>query len=233
MFIWARKDMALYNELTFSTHFRPSEALHLKAVDCVAKMPGGSQHKLLDDVRAPFLDRVLAKHVPARLSKDGEDANLYTFSAMEYLALWKQAVETLQVPYPNRRGGAGRDHLLKLRSVGSTQRWGRWAVDAPACIHDKPGRLQKMVSKHGKWSEFGEMVCRNFEPCTGESKSNFCGKQFLSLFGRASELAKAIAEASGRSAVIDIPRRMPGMILDVFHRGIIFALLFRFSSSLA
>jgi len=66
-------------------------------------------------------------------------------------------------PYQNRHGGASRDHLLKLRSIPSIQRRGRWATDTSARIYDKPGRLQQLLHTIGKeLSPFGEKIRKDF-----------------------------------------------------------------------
>ena len=192
LLIWAgKRDMALYNETTFSTYLRPGEALRLKAADFIGRShnPQGYRHailvlapfergesskagiydevSILDDERASFLPQLLEDHVRERLRQDGETANMWTFSAKEFLTSWRKAVKALSVddcaisPYQNRHG-ASRDHLLKLRTVASIQRRGRWAVDSSARIYDKPGRLQQMVSRHAKWADFGERVRLNF-----------------------------------------------------------------------
>ena len=101
--------------------------------------------------------------------RDSEDADMGAFNAREYLTMWRRAVAALDIadcaqsPYQNRRGGASRDHLLRLRSVPAIQRRGRWAVGSSARIYDKPGRLQQMVNKHSKkWWDLGEKVRLNF-----------------------------------------------------------------------
>ncbi|CAE8600306.1 unnamed protein product [Polarella glacialis] len=112
---------------------------------------------LLDDVRAPYLGPLLGQLVDERLLEckvsEEEGALLWDFSAKEFLAEWRAAVEFLGLPdevkspYQNRHGGASRDHLCKLRSVEDVKRRGRWAADASARIYDKPGRLQQLLNK--------------------------------------------------------------------------------------
>ncbi|CAE7560259.1 UPF1 [Symbiodinium sp. CCMP2592] len=187
-----RRDMAVFNELTFSTYVRPGEGLRMKALDFVEKQPGQAEYKfsvivlapiergeaskagiydevlVLDDTRAPWLEDVMRHHVRQRLQL-GEEADMWDFNAGQYLAMWRKAVAALDIadcaqsPYQNRHGGASRDHLLRLRSVHAIQRRGRWAVDSSARIYDKPGRLQQMVNKHSKkWWDLGEKVRLNF-----------------------------------------------------------------------
>ena len=185
-----RKEMALFNELSFSTYARPGELLKLKAVDYVEKnsdfghsvvvlapVERGETTKagiydeilILDDQRAPWMDQLVKKHSADRIRLHGEDADMWGFKAADYLLAWRSAVEALEVgdiaksPYQNRHGGASRDHLLKLRSTQSIQRRGRWASDSSARIYDKPGRLQQSINKHGdRLRKFGEDVRLNF-----------------------------------------------------------------------
>ena len=49
-----RKDMALFNELTYSTYARPGEALRMKAVDFVARQPGQAEYRFSVIVLAPI-----------------------------------------------------------------------------------------------------------------------------------------------------------------------------------
>ena len=87
---------------------------------------------ILDDTR------VMEWHVAARL-KLGEDTNMWSFTAAEYLKVWRACTAALNIQdlaishYENRHGGASRDHLIKLRSVA--------AIHASAGIYDKPDRL--------------------------------------------------------------------------------------------
>ena len=111
----------------------------------------------------------MKRHVQERFREGGHEASMWDFSAKQYLQVWRDAVTVLGVedlaksPYQNRHGGASRDSLLKLRSVASIQRRGRWAVDSSARIYDKPGRLQQCVNKHsGHWLSFGEKVRLGF-----------------------------------------------------------------------
>ncbi|CAE7820938.1 unnamed protein product [Symbiodinium necroappetens] len=182
---------ALFNEVTYSTYGRPGELLKMKAEDfvrrnqdfshsvlVVAPIERGESSKagiydevlILDDTRAPWLERAMQHHVTRRKKADGEEADMWSFSAREYLELWRQAVSILDVedlavtPYQNRHGGASRDHLLRLRSIQAIQRRGRWASDSSARIYDKPGRLQQVMNKHGeRLRAFGEQVRQNFE----------------------------------------------------------------------
>ena len=143
LLIWrGRKDMALYNELTFSTYLWPGEALKLKAADFVsqggaleeyphsilvlAPFERGESSKtgifdevvILDDGRVPWMERILKAHVKSRFDSHGEDTDLWNFNAKQFLLEWRKAVEVLQVedcassPYQNRHGGASQDHLL-------------------------------------------------------------------------------------------------------------------------
>ena len=245
LLIWrGRKDMALYNELTFSTYLRPGEALKLKAADFVPQSgaPEGYPHSILvlapfergessktgifdevvilDDTRVPWMEQVLKTHVRACVQQQGEDSDLWSFNARQFLLEWRKAVEVLQVgcacsPYQNRHGGASRDHLLHLKSVQGIQRRGRWAVDSSARIYDKPGRLAQMVSRHTRLSPFGEKVCSLpgllpewHLPAASrppkESQGDLQGQALLSLFGGASEVAKAFSRRGGCAAVLDV-----------------------------
>ena len=186
---FGKREMALFNEVGFSTYARPGELLRMKAVDfvgynrdfqysvlVVAPFERGEESKagvydetlILDNVRAPWLESTLHSHVQQRL-KQGEDADLWSFSAAQYLSSWREAVNLLQIgdvassPYQNRHGGASRDHLMKLRSVQAIQRRGRWAVDSSARVYDKPGRLQQVINKYSDLlQEFGEQVRTRF-----------------------------------------------------------------------
>ena len=193
MLVAGHRSMALFNELTFSTYARPGETLKLKAADFVEKNPKLAAHPysvlvlapvervessktgvfdevlILDDQRVPWMESVMKKHVQERFRDQGPEASMWSFNAKQYLQVWRDAVSVLGVgnlaksPYQNRHGGASRDSLLKLRSVASIQRRGRWAVDSSARIYDKPGRLQQCVNKHsGRWLSFGEKVRRSF-----------------------------------------------------------------------
>eukprot|EP00439_Symbiodinium_sp_Y106_P085585 s532_g29.t1 len=188
------REMALYNETSFSTYARPGEMLKMKAADfvpakktyhhavlVVAPFERGEGSKtgvydevlILDDSRVPWLTPALNMHVKGRL-KQQEDANMWSFTAATYLQVWRLCTEALDIqdlavsPYQNRHGGASRDHLLKLR------------------IYDKPGRLQQMINKYSdRWEAFGER------------------KRFLSPFGGAAQIAKSFAQEGGEAAVID------------------------------
>ena len=190
MLVAGRRDMALFNELSFSTYARPGELLKLKAADYVEKNADFGHSVLvlapvereeatkagiydeiliLDDERAPWLDQLIKKQASDQMRAHGEDADMWAFKAADYLKVWRSAVEALAVgdiaksPYQNRHGGASRDHLLKLRSIQSIQRRGRWASDSSARIYDKPGRLQQSINRHGdRLRKFGEEVRLNF-----------------------------------------------------------------------
>ncbi|CAE7736810.1 unnamed protein product [Symbiodinium sp. CCMP2592] len=166
-----KDELAIFNEVSFSTYGRPGELLKMKAEDYVEKNQDYRYPVLiLGDVRVPWLDTVLRAHVKQRLRQDGVEANLWSFTAKQYLESWRKAVEILEVEevaksrYQNRHGGASRDHLLRLRSVQAIQRRGRWASDSSARIYDKPGRLQQVLNKHdgGRLKEFGEAVRAHF-----------------------------------------------------------------------
>ncbi|CAJ1446249.1 unnamed protein product, partial [Effrenium voratum] len=180
------KEMALYNEISFSTYARPGELLKVHAVDVVKK----NQHYdhdviilspfersesskagiydevlILDDVRMQCLGPLVVQYARGREAQHGEVCPLWSFSASQYLRVWRASVKSLGVedlaisPYQNRHGGASRDHLLRLRSVQAIQRRGRWAADASARIYDKPGRLQQAVnSVSDKYLTLGEDV---------------------------------------------------------------------------
>ena len=182
--------MALYNELSFSTYCRPAERLRAHAVDVVPRNWDYHHHVLvlspferdvsskagvfdevliLDDTRVPWLGDLLVKVARDIQSVMGEEASLWNFSAAQYLKVWRACVACLaaeaiaESPYQSRHGGASRDHLLKLRSVGAIQKKGRWSADASARIYDKPGRLQQTVNKFSSELEpFGEEIRQNF-----------------------------------------------------------------------
>lgn len=183
-------DMALYNELTFSTYARPGEMLKVLAVDVIqrnqqfhhdvialAPFERGEESKtgvfdevlILDDVRMPCLGELVVQLAKNRIRQEGEAAHLWTFSAKQYLDVWRSCVMTLgleeiaESPYQNRHGGASRDHLLRLRSVAAIQRRGRWSSDNSARIYDKPGRLQQLINKvSGELEPFGENMRMHF-----------------------------------------------------------------------
>ena len=184
------REEALYNEVTFSCYTRPGETLRIQAADVVpathefdktvmvlgplergvsSKVGVYDETVILDDRRAPWLDRLLIQQAQRQLAKLGEDAPLWTFSAASYLTKWRRAVERLGVaeiaksPYQNRHGGASRDHLLKLRSMAEIQRRGRWASDSSARIYDKPGRLQQAINQFDhQYRSLGEELRQNF-----------------------------------------------------------------------
>ena len=212
------EEMALFNEVSFSTYARPGELFRMKAADfvphnrdyhhsvlVVAPFERGEGSKagvfdevlILDDVRAPWLEPLLRAHVESRLAVS-EEANLWSFNAKAFLEVWRIAVDILGIgdvalsPYQNRHGGASRDHLLRLRSVVGIQcqRRGRWAVDTSARIYDKPGRLQQVLNKHGTLlQDFGEMIRKDF-------RRYFRGQSFLlprKLEGKLAQAQKARA----------------------------------------
>lgn len=184
------REMSLFNETSFSTYARPGELLRLRPVDVVPRAPGhnfdvlilnpierGETSKagifdetlILDDSRAPWLGELLNQLAARRSKEVGEGGQLWPFTARKYLETWRQCVRALEVedvaetPYQNRHGGASRDHLLRLRSVGNIQRRGRWASDSSSRIYSKPGRLQQIVNQHGnRLTDFGENVRKNF-----------------------------------------------------------------------
>lgn len=185
------REMALCNELSFSTYARPGELMKAKAMDVVERnsqfqysvlvlspFERGEGSKtgvfdevlVMDDVRVPWLGQLMVQHSKSRMTQDGENANLWSFSPAQFLQVWRSSVHALGVqevfttPYQNRHGGASRDHLLKLRTVPSIQRRGRWAVDSSARIYDKPGRLQQLINQFStKLQPLGESMRRDFE----------------------------------------------------------------------
>eukprot|EP00438_Fugacium_kawagutii_P031773 Skav205360 [mRNA] locus=scaffold1956:237000:237728:- [translate_table: standard] len=184
------KEEALFNEVSFSTYARPGELLRVQAMDVVSPnqdfehavivlgpMERGETSKagiydevlILDDVKAPWLPKLLQDLADLKMKQHGEDAMLWSFSAAQYLKRWRDAVNSLGIqevaisPYQNRHGGASRDHLKKLRSVPSIQRRGRWASDSSARIYDKPGRMQQVINTFGfQLQELGDELQRNF-----------------------------------------------------------------------
>lgn len=183
--------MALFNELTFSTYARPGELHRAYAADVVKRnnqynyhvivlgpLERGQSSKtgifdevlILDDSRSPDLGDLVVQLASKRETSLGEEAPLWDFTPEKYLKVWRACVNVLQVqdlaisPYQNRHGGASRDHLLRLRSVASIQRRGRWATDSSARIYDKPGRLQQMINKYDEsLRPFGETVRLRFK----------------------------------------------------------------------
>ena len=124
---------------------------------------------ILDDVRMPCLGEVVVQLAKNRIRQEGEAAHLWTFSAKQYLDVWRSCVMTLGLEeiaesrYQNRHGGASRDHLLRLRSVAAIQRRGRWSSDNSARIYDKPGRLQQLINKvSAELEPFGENMRMHF-----------------------------------------------------------------------
>ena len=183
-------EMALFNEVTFSTYARPGEMMRVMAVDVVQKNDQYHHHVIvlspfergissktsifdevlvLDDTRMPELGDLVVDWAKERIQQEGEEASLWSFRAEQFLKVWRACVQVLEVsdiavsPYQNRHGGASRDHLLKLRSIPSIQRRGRWATDTSARIYDKPGRLQQLLNTIGKeLSPFGEKIRKDF-----------------------------------------------------------------------
>jgi hypothetical protein len=182
--------MALFNELTFSTYARPGEMMKIQAVDVVERNRQFHHHVvvvapfereessksgiydevlILDDSRMMGLGDIVVAESKKALKERGDEAKMWSFSAAQYLKVWRACVQVLQVeavaesPYQNRHGGASRDHLLKLRSVAEIQRRGRWAADASARVYDKPGRLQQIINKFSsKLEPLGEETRKNF-----------------------------------------------------------------------
>ena len=178
-------EQAIFNETSFSTYGRPGELLKMKAEDfvernqdfeysvlVVAPIERAETSKagiydevlILDDKRAPWLERVLRRHVTERKKRKGFDADMWGFNAKQYLQAWRRAVDILGVedvaksPYQNRHGGASRDHLMRLRTIQPIQR-----SDSSARIYAKPGRLQQVLNQHGeRLRAFGEEVRQNF-----------------------------------------------------------------------
>ena len=165
---------ALYNEATFSTYARPGEMLRVYAEDVVApnrdfnfpvivlgplergvasKVGIYDEALILDDVRAPWLGKLLIEQSKQQVKALGEDTPLWNFKAADYLKKWKDAVEKL----------GSRDHLLKLRMIPAIQRRGRWACDASARIYDKPGRLQQAINQYSSaWQRLADELQKNF-----------------------------------------------------------------------
>lgn len=183
-------EKALFNETTFSTYARPGETLRMAAEDVVSNnkefqhtvlvltpLERGESSKvgqydevlILDDSRAPFLPRLLLEQSKKAVKAHGSNADLWPFTAAQFLKSWKAAVARLQIgniatsPYQNRRGGASRDHLKHLRSIPAIQRRGRWSSESSARLYDKPGRLQQVVNQFGtQYMELGENIRQNF-----------------------------------------------------------------------
>lgn len=181
------RDMALFNEISFSTYAHPGELLRLMPEDVVPRnnsfahdvlilgpIERGQGSKagiydetlILDDTRAAFLGPLMVQLAKRRIKED----KLWDFTAASFLKKWRQAVEIMQIadvahsPYQNRHGGASRDLMMKLRSLPAIQRKGRWASDASARIYGKPGRLQQLVNQYSRRLEaFGEDVRKNFQ----------------------------------------------------------------------
>lgn len=184
------KEMALFNELSFSTYARPGELLKMRVCDVVPKKNAGDhplvilapfergessktgiydEVLILEDTRASFLGPIVCSLAKQKELQEGPEVSMWGFNARKYLQIWRACVGALDVaslatsPYQNRHGGASRDHLMRLRSVQEIQRRGRWACDTSARIYDKPGRLQQVLNKmQGDLQPFGEYVRRNF-----------------------------------------------------------------------
>lgn len=183
-------EMALFNELTFSTYARPGELMKARVCDVVGKLKKedndiiilapferGEESKtgifdevlILDDKRLSSLGPLTVGMAAKKEKKQGPQADLWDFNAKKYLEVWRSCVAALgaeelaKSPYQNRHGGASRDHLQGVRSVQAIQRRGRWAADSSARIYDKPGRLQQILNKMPRNLEtFGEQVRLNF-----------------------------------------------------------------------
>ena len=185
-----KKEMALYNETTYSTYGRPGEMLKLTVEDFVptedttgypvlilhpmerdvsSKVGIFDETVLLDDKEAEYIPVALELLVKQRIKEDGEEALLWGFTASEYLAGWRLSVSRLKLasflssPYQNRHGGASRDHLKKLRTPLEVKRRGRWSSDSAARIYDKPGRMQQMkAGLDPKLKKFSDYVKQHF-----------------------------------------------------------------------
>jgi hypothetical protein len=184
------KEMALYNEVSFSTYARPGELIRVQVADVVSRNKDydhdviilspferqeGSKTGIydevliLDDLRMTCLGPLVVELAKEKERKYGADCPLWGFNSSQYLKVWRACVRSLDVenlaqsPYQNRHGGASRDHLLRLRSVPAIQRRGRWAADASARIYDKPGRLQQAInSVSDKYMKLGEEMRVHF-----------------------------------------------------------------------
>jgi len=185
-----KREMALYNETTYSTYGRPGEMLKLTVDDYVpaeettgypvlilhpmerdasSKTGIFDETLLLDDTEAEYLPEALSLMVKQRIKTDGEGALLWNFKASEFLAEWRLSVHRLKLdkfltsPYQNRHGGASRDHLSKLRTPLEVKRRGRWSTDSAARIYDKPGRMQQMKTVlDPKLQKYAKCVKQNF-----------------------------------------------------------------------
>jgi len=186
-----KKEMALFNEVTFSTYARPGEMFKIYPADVVPRnntfhhdvivlgaMERNESSKagifdetlILDDTRCPLLGTLMKDLAEKRVSENKEDQPLWGFSAQKFLQKWRACVQILEVqdvahsPYQNRHGGASRDMLLKLRSVQAINQRGRWATDVSARIYSKPGKFQQIINQCShRLEQFGEDVRRNFE----------------------------------------------------------------------
>jgi hypothetical protein len=184
------KEMALYNEVSFSTYARPGELIRVQVADVVSRNKDydhdviilspferqeGSKTGIydevliLDDLRMTCLGPLVVELAKEKERKYGADCPLWGFNSSQYLKVWRACVRSLDVenlaqsPYQNRHGGASRDHLLRLRRVPAIQRRGRWAADASARIYDKPGRLQQAInSVSDKYMKLGEEMRVHF-----------------------------------------------------------------------
>ena len=145
-----RKDMALYNELTYSTYARPGEALRMKAVDFVAKQPGLDEYKfsvivlapiergeaskagiydevlVLDDTRVPWLEELMLTHVPSEAARGRgcghvELSSRWGSTSKRGGGLWPPWTSGIaQSPYQNRHGETVGDVGVIVRGTVST-----------------------------------------------------------------------------------------------------------------
>ena len=232
-------DMALYNELTFSTYARPGEMLKVLAVDVIqrnqqfhhdvialAPFERGEESKtgvfdevlILDDVRMPCLGELVVQLAKNRIRQEGEAAHLWTFSAKQYLDVWRSCVMTLGLEeiaesprrcfkgsstavakcgsHPEARSMVQRQFSQDLRQAGqtaATYQQSQWRAGALRRKHENA--FQKLVPR---W-EGGSA-----KKSERENSTVFQVERFLSLFGGVGNPAKFWCQMGGTAAVIDL-----------------------------
>jgi len=103
-------EMALFNEVTFSTYARPGEMMRVMAVDVVQKNDQYHHHVIvlspfergissktsifdevlvLDDTRMPELGDLVVDWAKERIQQEGEEASLWSFRAEQLLKVWR------------------------------------------------------------------------------------------------------------------------------------------------
>ena len=173
----------------------------------------------------PCLGEVVVQLAKNRIRQEGEAAHLWTFSAKQYLDVWRSCVMTLGLEeiaesrYQNRHGGASKGSSTAVAKCGSHP--SRGEVDGPATI--QPGSTTSRADCSNlstksvpSWSPFGENMRMHFRnlylggkvvlprKVKERTRQFFQVERFLSLFGGVGNPAKFWCQMGGTAAVIDL-----------------------------